>query len=277
MTVGLVLAGSGSASTPDVAALDVTGDIDIRVQVAMADWTPAASSILLAKRAGTGGQRSFLFFVNTNGTLSLNTYLDGTLGTAVGGSSSTAPGFADGTPHWVRVTLDVDNGASQRVYRFFTSEDGVTWTQLGTTQTVAGATTIFASTATLRVGRDDDGLASTTGTFYRAQFRNGIDGTVVANPDFRQAVIGATTHTDSTGKVWTIAGTGSFAENSSFRQAGDKHDLQRVAQANYGLDLNGALREASGLNLDANGVSRALFGRELYAARDQVYAYLGGT
>jgi hypothetical protein len=33
-------------STPDAAALDITGDLDLRVRVAMDDWTPAAESIL---------------------------------------------------------------------------------------------------------------------------------------------------------------------------------------------------------------------------------------
>ena len=35
-------------SVPDEAALDITGDIDIRVQVAMDDWTPAADQVLVS-------------------------------------------------------------------------------------------------------------------------------------------------------------------------------------------------------------------------------------
>jgi hypothetical protein len=42
--------------------------------------------------------------------------------------------------------------------------------------------------------------------------------------------------------------------------------LQATAQANFGRDLNGALRIASGLKRDANGQARALTGKDLNAS-----------
>src|SRR3546814_2774540 len=52
---------------------------------------------------------------------------------------------------WLRCTIDVDNGAAQRVITFYTSTDGIVWTTLST-HTVAGATAIFDSTAAVTIG-----------------------------------------------------------------------------------------------------------------------------
>lgn len=52
--------------------------------------------------------------------------------------------------------------------------------------------------------------------------------------------------------------------------------LQALARRNFNLDLNGALRVASGLNLDMNGISRALYGRDAGGAFTQLRALLGG-
>jgi hypothetical protein len=49
---------SNYASAPDSAALDIVGDIDLRVKVALDDWTPAAQTALVAKDVVTGSQRS---------------------------------------------------------------------------------------------------------------------------------------------------------------------------------------------------------------------------
>jgi hypothetical protein len=41
---------------------------------------------------------------------------------------------------------------------------------------------------------------------HRAELRDGIDGTVVANPDFTGHDAGDTSIVDGTGKTWTLAG-----------------------------------------------------------------------
>lgn len=46
--------------------------------------------------------------------------------------------------------------------------------------------------------------------------------------------------------------------------------LQAMARANYNLDYPGALRVASGLNSDPNGVCRALWGKELNACYNEL-------
>lgn len=58
---------------------------------------------------------------------------------------------------------------------------------------------------------------------------------------------------------------------------GNSEVLQALAQANHGLDLNGALRVASGLDLDANGVAHALWGKEFHDSYDEAFTLLGGV
>lgn len=191
-------------STPDAAALDITGDIDIRVYVAMDDWTPATDACVLAKYNTTGNQRSYNLHVLNSGLLNFQWSEDGTA--QITKSSTAATGFTDGTAHWIRATLDVDNGAAGNTVTFYTSEDGTTWTQLGNTVVTAGVTSIFNSTSVLELGARNTGTAANTaGKIFQAQVRTGIGGTIVANP-----VAGTSSVTDSTGLTWTVNGASSF-------------------------------------------------------------------
>ena len=195
-------------STPDAAALDITGDIDVRLQIAMDDWTPAALTCVLSKYFSTNA--SYAFYVNTDGTLGTNISTNGTSAVdALAVSKSTAAtGITDGTSKWIRFVVDVNNGASGHDYKYFTSNDGITWTQLGTTVTVAGTTSIFSGTASVLVGAFGDVSATQydlAGKIYRAQILDGIDGTKVL--DVNTSVIGsgsATSFSALTGQTVTI-------------------------------------------------------------------------
>ena len=191
---------SNFLSVPDAAALDITGDIDIRVRVAMDDWTPGSTSILLGKQ-NEGSQRSFWMTLGTGGTITFWWSSTGSYEVALVATSTVVTGITDGTTKWVRVTLDVDNGASGRDVRFFTSADGVSWTQLGATVTTAGITSIFSSTTSVSVGQH----FPIAGKIYRAQIFNGIDGTKVLDVDTSVITTGAaTSFTALTGQTVTI-------------------------------------------------------------------------
>lgn len=188
------------ASTPDAASLDITGDIDLRVKVALDDWTPAAESTLIAKYTATGNQRSYALAVTSGGNLILRWSEDGTAEKTE--TSSAAVSASNGSVTWVRATLDVDDGASDAQVRFYTSSDGSTWTQLGTTQAVGATTSIFASTAVLELGSQTAGTVNrAAGKIFRAEVLSGIGGTSVAAPIATTSGI-----TDATPRTWTVQG-----------------------------------------------------------------------
>ena len=204
LTKGGELPGTASSNftSPDSVAASITGDIDIRVKLRMNDWTPAASSLVLTKF--TSSNLSYYFFVQTDGKLNFQTSANGT--TQVGAVSTVATGVADGATKWLRVTRDVDNGASGNTTVFYVSDDGATWTQLGDAVTNVGATSIYDGTGTVNIGGDSSGTFWLAGKVYRAQVYNGINGTLAVDFDPTRYTSGAT-FTAATGEVWTINGS----------------------------------------------------------------------
>jgi hypothetical protein len=193
----------GRARTADKASLDITGDIDLRIHAALDDWTPAASSSLMSKSMTSGNQISWRFTVLTSGMLRVAWSANGS--TVLTADSTVAPTVANGDDLWVRVTLDVDNGAAGRTITFYTSTDGVTWTQLGATVIQAGVTSIFNSTAAINIGSRDSGtLDRMAGKVYYAEVRSGINGVIVADPDFTSVGPGTTTFYDTLLNEWNV-------------------------------------------------------------------------
>jgi hypothetical protein len=203
---------SNYASAPDAAPLDIVGDIDLRCKVALDDWTPSAVQYLISK-ANSATNRSYVLNVQINGTLSFSWTTDGI--NFINTASTVAPTVADGATLWVRATLSV---ASNYAVIFYTSPDGTTWTQLGTTVTGTGATSIFSGTSILEVGS----LAATNnarGKFFRAQVLNGINGTVAFDANFENSITSLNqasfTESSTNGATVTINRSG-----STFRSAG---------------------------------------------------------
>lgn len=200
------------ASTPDAASLDIVGDIDLRVRVNMDDWTPAAESTLIAKYTATGNQRSYALAVTATGALIFRWSEDGTAEKTE--TSSAVNTFTNGTTHWVRATLDVNNGGGDAAVNFYTSEDGSTWTALGVEQLNGATTSIFASTAVLELGSQTAGTVNRlAGKIYRAQVLSGIAGTAVASPI---ASVSSNTVTDATPLTWTVQGTAFISSHTMY-------------------------------------------------------------
>jgi hypothetical protein len=196
------------ASTPDSAGLSITGDIDLRIKCAADDWTPASAQDLIAKFTSVGNLRSYMLQLRTDGKLMFYWSADGTV--SLSAVSSVATGFTDGSVHWVRATFDVDNGSSGRDIKFYTSDDGVTWTQLGSTQTGAGVTSIADTTSVVTVGDKGDAVEPFAGKVYYAEIRNGIGGTIVGefNPGVSaMSAIRTPTSFSSGGATWTMNGS----------------------------------------------------------------------
>jgi hypothetical protein len=189
----------------DAAALDITSDIDLRVHCALDDWTPAAQMGLISKWSGAAGNQSYRLDVLTDGKLTLYWTTDGS--TQKSATSSVATGVTDGSAKWIRATLDVNNGASGYDVKFYTSNDGSSWSPAGTTVTSTPATSIFSGSAQLVVGAGSaSGGSPATGKFYRGLVLNGIGGSTVLDVDTSLITVGtATSFTTTTGQSITIA------------------------------------------------------------------------
>lgn len=217
--IGLLLPGTAgnNATTPDNAALDIVGDIDLRADVAMSPAAWAGTVTFLAKWTSAGNQRSYL--LDTSGTGFLRFFWS-TTGANLLNFLSTAPVTPLIPPSGrlaVRATLDVDNGAAGHTVTFYTAPtiDGP-WTQLGSPQVGGGVTSIFSSTAILEVGSFDAGTSDLLpGTMYADEVRSGIDGTAVANPRFDQQPPGTTVFVDAAGRTWTINGTAAIVSTAT--------------------------------------------------------------
>lgn len=195
------------ASTPDDASLDITSDIDVRLDATLLKWVPSAEDtstvIELFAKYSTGG-RSWLLGIE-DGALFFRWSPDGT--SILQAESTTLPIPASGRLA-LRATLDVDNGAGGRTAAFYTAPSMAgPWTQLGDPVVQSGTTSIANTTTAVRVGDATD-FASTRllGRVHKAEVRNGIDGSVVATPDFTAQTIGATSFVDSAGRTWTMNG-----------------------------------------------------------------------
>jgi len=206
-------------STPDTAALDVTGDLDIRIEITPDSWRPDQTTILASKYLSSGGQRSWVLELTSAGALQLRPSSDGLVPTQIG--TSTVPVPADAGRLALRAVYDVDNGAGNRQWLFYTapSIDGP-WTQLGAAVVGTGVGSVFAGTANLVIGADSEGdfLAATRvfhGAVHAFQVRNGIGGPIVANPGLEQEA-GTTAWTGTDGLPWTAHGQARFIRPARF-------------------------------------------------------------
>lgn len=191
------------ASTPDSADISITGDLDLRVKQAATDYTPAAEEVLLGKWNTTGNQRSYRLSILTSGVLRLAWSADGAA--EITKDSTAATALSDATKKWLRATLDVDNGAAGNDVKFWMSDDGVAWSQLGSTVTTGGTTSVFDGTAALELSGHSGGTAlHYAGKIYYAEVRNGIGGAVAAAFDPDQGENGDTSFQAETGETWTI-------------------------------------------------------------------------
>lgn len=191
------------ASTPDVAALDITGDIDIRWE-GVANWYADGAQMLIGKW-GAAGDRSWNMRLQ-NGGLYLHTTQDGTTGRQ---HFATLPA---GLPYRaaLRVVMDVNNGAGGVTTRHYWAPTMAgPWIQFGGDLVSAGTVSIFSGGSALTISPEQIGATPdrlpVVGRCLRAEVRSGINGTVVASPDFTAQTVGATSFTDSAGRTWTVA------------------------------------------------------------------------
>jgi hypothetical protein len=196
-------------TVPDEAALDITGDLEIIVSTAQDSWVGSGNQYFVLKGTSAAAQSYSLRITGSGLFLTFQWSADGT---TINGASSTVglsslpSEFSAGQLKWIKVTFDVDNGLLGNDVKFYYSNDGVTYTQLGTTVTTLGIASIFAGTGELHIGQGGiTGASAAQGKYFRAIVKNGINGTTVLDVD--TSVItsgGATTFTAVTSQTVTI-------------------------------------------------------------------------
>lgn len=196
--------GTGSRlDTINKPSLNITADLDSRVELRPGEW---ANTALMGKYNPVGDQRSWVFYINSDRCPVFRWYPAGTALSEKIITSTVAVPFEDNERGALRVTIDVNNGAGNAVVTFYYADDlDSAWTTLNS-QNVGTTTSLGSSTANLELGGFELFLVSSivgpdTWT-YRAELRNGIDGTIVASPDLR-SLLNKTSFTDAQGNIWT--------------------------------------------------------------------------
>lgn len=196
-------------STSDKASLDVTGDLDLRIEIEPRTWNLGSAGHTLAAKweNASGAQRSWFWTILPSGRMRLYWSTDGTFSGIYADSTASVP---TGARIALRVTIDVNNGAAGRTLTFYTASSITgSWTQLGSTVVQSGTTSIFSSSANMHVGAfrntalsfpftDGSNAVSLplSGRIYRFQMYNGIAGTLVADMNATAQAEGTTSWSD---------------------------------------------------------------------------------
>ncbi|GAA2985362.1 hypothetical protein [Streptomyces fulvorobeus] len=191
------------AITTPGTGMAVTTDLDVRL-----DLTTVRTGIqqhIAGRYTATGNQRSWALTLSYNGIIQLRWSPDGT---TVKTLISTQPlPMTSGQRGVLRVTLDVDNGASGHTARFYYGQSMASrWQAIGNPVTGAGTTSVWGGTGQLEFGSVPDvAWQGWGGKAHALQLRNGIDGPLLVDLDVAaQGVAGAATLTDDQGRVWTL-------------------------------------------------------------------------
>lgn len=205
------------ASCPDNARLDITGDLELQVEMELSDTTRC---VIVSKYQSAGGH-SWSLVLNDDGTARFFWTPTGGIGTVVNSTMPLPLG---------RVALKTTLATATGTVTFYTGPTiSGPWTQLGN-PVVTGATSIFSSSAPLVVGADAD-LADTggfnqtprtgaLGKLYAVNLLNGIGGTTVASPVFSAQAAGTAMWSDAQGNLWTLSGTAEISDRD-YRHYGE--------------------------------------------------------
>jgi hypothetical protein len=141
--------------------------------------------------------QAYCFFL-LNGVFRFNATTDLLGLTQYSATASVATNFSG----WVKCTAEFSTGIL--TIKFFTSTDGVTYTQIGSN--VTGVGNNFINTGgTLYVGSINGG-SDFRGRIHRVTIANSVNGAPVVdfNPNTYNAATSQTSWTSATGEVWTI-------------------------------------------------------------------------
>lgn len=275
----LLLAEDGArCGAPFAASHNLAGDLDLRVEYDPAIPEPLVPGVAhvsqsLLRRWATAVVAQSAWLLNHHGQTDTSfggegmrfQWRDaaGVFGPTAD-SGPYAPGGFNGR-RAVRITLEMDIGGSHRVTWYHAPTIAGPWRQFKQ-DTRAGATSIQAITEPFMVGASGNGTPGNAtityrGTVYAVQLRDGIDGTLVASPDFTTAALGTGGFTDAQGNVWALDGGGTVS---------DAYELFQGFVAEWPTRWDQSGKE-SWVPIAANGQLRRLQRRDQQAAKSVVH------
>lgn len=253
---------SNGAFAADSTALSITGDMTIDVQLAQDDWTPTAAFFTLVYKYSASGH-SYAFATSNTNKATFLWSADGS--TDKSAASTSAWAFTDGSTQWLRVSQDADNGASASATRFYSSTDGSSWVQIGSTVTTAGALSIFDSTAPLEMGYNQVSTNNPLqGNLYRVKIYNSdlqtSAGTPVFDCDFSKQTVGVDTFNEVSSNAALITINGTYAKVGDGRIALISSSAGSVAtiQRNSGTNTSAYLTVKDVNAQGGNGITGSL-------------------
>ena len=187
-------------STPDAVANRILGDTEI---IAKLEFNSTTTARTIISKWGNGTNLNFLLYIGSDSNIYFGQSITGILD--VYAVTSTPLTTAINTVVFIKVTRVSSTG----VVTFFTSSDGITYTQLGTPITSVTGNR-FNSTANLNITAYANGIANAFTSIikiYSVTIANSIGGTPVVdfNPATYNAATSQTAWTSATGEIWTIS------------------------------------------------------------------------
>lgn len=183
-----------------------SGPLDVRALVAPDRWEPEFWQMIAGQYDSPRNDRAWRFGIDIFGALIANFSPEGR--TDLGANSFFPSSFRDGSREWIRVTIDPTAG----VQRYWTSENGASWAQLGGDQEFDQASGLHDSGGPVYIGADRRGTDNPfAGKIYYIEIRSGIDGPIVGELDFRSTAQqdgGPGRWIDGAGNVFNAVGDG---------------------------------------------------------------------
>jgi hypothetical protein len=225
-------------STPNAAANQITGDIEVIAKVNFLTVTGRIQTII--SKWGVANNLSWVFYLNSANKLEFAFSSNGN--STFAATSSVVTGFSINTDYYVKINRIASTG----VVKFYTSTNGVTYTQLGTDITLTSGN-LFNSTENVQVGYYTQGFLDLfQGKIYRATISNSIGGAPVVdfNPNQYNPSNSQTQWVSTSGETWTInTGTATTGYKGVLVDRaivqGDGID-DRMQATNYALTATGA-------------------------------------
>lgn len=197
--------------TPNTNEFNSITTLSLRFEISTEDWITPTTIISKSATGSLSWEMEFggSTVINNNLSPTLKAYFSSNGTTyAFTATSTTGCDFIAGKKYFIRCDLYQASGVSK--VQFYKSNDGITWSTVGSEISHTAAITLANNTNSIIIGNKTTKLNSFK--IYSADIR--VGGTSVANPNFSKNVnYDTTTVIDDYGKIWTVnqSGTGNLA------------------------------------------------------------------